>query len=105
MDLTLEKCASMCYGTNFMGVMYGTQCYCGPSVNTAAKAINLSNCFNPNQNAYPCSGNRQEMCGGINGMAVYGRLIAIGTCPKPSVTIGGGSHTCRSVIAGPMKTA
>ena len=100
-DMSLEKCASTCYNDDFFGVQYGTQCWCGPSLNSTAQPVPLAQCFDQPDHAYNCPGSKGELCGGRDGMTIYGRLIAIGSCPQPSVTLGGGSQTCASIIVGP----
>jgi hypothetical protein len=84
-DLTVDLCASLCDGYNFMGVEFGRECYCGntgttqvdwcdvltvhvliDSIAVQSGSVPVSSqsdltCSNP---LYACSGNSLQLCGG-----------------------------------------
>ncbi|KAK3941138.1 WSC-domain-containing protein [Diplogelasinospora grovesii] len=54
--MTWEACAAFCAGSNYFGTEYGTECYCGSSLDQSLKA-DETEC-----NA-PCAGDATEYCG------------------------------------------
>ncbi|KAF1988457.1 class II peroxidase [Aulographum hederae CBS 113979] len=71
-SLTVEFCATFCTGKQFFGVEYGSECYCGPSLNTAAATLRPgSEC------SMSCGGNSTEYCGSGNRMNVYNRTTIL----------------------------
>lgn len=66
-DMTLEKCTSCCGGLGFSmaGIEYGQECYCG---NELANGASLS--LSSGQCNMPCAGDRGEICGGPNAIAL-----------------------------------
>ena len=68
---TIEVCANACNGYHYMGVEYGTECYCDNAIqggNTLAAGGS-----DPTQNGcdMTCAGNSSEWCGGPNRLNVY----------------------------------
>lgn len=61
-DLTNELCAQTCFQQNFTmsGTEYGSQCFCGNSLENGASANTVSDA----QCNYPCPANQFSMCGG-----------------------------------------
>ncbi|XP_061186929.1 uncharacterized protein LOC133195065 [Saccostrea echinata] len=65
-SMTIETCKNICTKENnqFYGVQYSHQCFCGDSLTTtiprSEKECNMK-----------CSGNKQQMCGGIYRMNIY----------------------------------
>lgn len=72
-DITVESCGQYCNGGispnryyQYMGVEYGSQCYCGSSFNKTLQAVSDSKC------TMTCSGNDSEFCGATWFIGVYG---------------------------------
>lgn len=67
-DMTVEKCVKFCLGKRFKyaGVEYGTQCFCGASVNPAAVTTRCDN-----SNLMLCPGNKFTYCGAGNLLNLY----------------------------------
>ncbi|MCJ1408115.1 hypothetical protein MMC19_002188, partial [Ptychographa xylographoides] len=68
---TPDKCATACAGYLYMGVEYGTQCYCDNVIgggNGVAPGGNVSTANGCNM---PCAGNSSEWCGGPNRLNLY----------------------------------
>ncbi|KAE9365731.1 WSC-domain-containing protein, partial [Stipitochalara longipes BDJ] len=63
--MTVELCAAACVGYTYFGVEYGTQCYCGNSLNAGSVPAPPSDCN------FPCPGNATEFCGAGNRLNVY----------------------------------
>jgi len=63
--MTVELCAAACVGYTYFGVEYGTQCYCGDSLNAGSVPAPPGDCN------FPCPGNATEFCGAGNRLNVY----------------------------------
>ncbi|KAL8839544.1 MAG: hypothetical protein Q9176_004405 [Flavoplaca citrina] len=63
--LTIAKCASACAGFDFFGVEYYRECYCGNKLQPGSVAAPAAECF------HPCTGDKNEICGGDNRLNVY----------------------------------
>jgi len=63
--MTLESCASFCSGFDYFGTEYGSQCYCGYSLNAAGVNEPSADCN------MPCGGDTTEVCGGSWRLTVY----------------------------------
>jgi hypothetical protein len=61
---TPQRCIAVCKakGFRFAGVQYGQSCLCGNSYGRYGQAANCN---------MACTGNRAEICGGINSNNVY----------------------------------
>ncbi|KAL8891322.1 MAG: hypothetical protein Q9215_001645 [Flavoplaca cf. flavocitrina] len=77
--LTIAKCASACAGFDFFGVEYYRECYCGNKLQPGSVAAPATECF------HPCTGDKNEICGGDNRLNVY-RLGDITTVTPPVST-------------------
>lgn len=64
-NMTVEQCAAYCVGYNYMGVEYGSECYCGNLINQGTTVDTSGGC-----NA-PCAGSSSEQCGGSGRMDLY----------------------------------
>lgn len=62
--MTVEQCSTFCTGYSMMGVEYGSECYCGNSLNTGSVST-TSGC------SMTCSGDASEYCGGSNRLNLY----------------------------------
>lgn len=63
---SLESCATFCYGWNYFGVEFGSECYCSNYI--------YSNSYfqpPPNKCTMPCPGNANETCGGPDALNVW----------------------------------
>lgn len=79
-DMTNEKCVDLCSarGFNIAGTEYSTECYCGNSVPADRAPVDglMGDCF------MPCSGNKDEFCGGAGTISLYQRCS--GSCENIS---------------------
>ncbi len=66
-QMTLAKCAASCRASMYgwFGVTYGSECYCGASLDGASVEVPEAQC------AMPCSGDGSERCGNANRLNVY----------------------------------
>ena len=74
-ELTIATCSRICKDYNYFGLQDGDGCYCG---NDDSKFIPVS----PDECNQPCSGNKNEICGGSWRLSVYGPNVAIDTLPE-----------------------
>ncbi|KAF2267176.1 heme peroxidase, partial [Lojkania enalia] len=63
--MTVESCASFCSGATYFGVEYGSECYCGSTLNTDSTKQPDADC------SMVCSGNGSELCGGPYRLNIY----------------------------------
>lgn len=66
--MTLEACATFCYGYDYFGTEYGRECYCGYTLDPTVKAPE-TDCVTP------CLGNTTELCGTGSRLSVYQNTI------------------------------
>lgn len=76
--MTLETCAAFCEGYNYFGTEYGSQCYCGYSLNSAAVLEPATDC------SMACAGNSSETCGGNWRLTTY-QATTTTSAPNPSI--------------------
>ncbi|KAF7712666.1 Endochitinase-like family protein [Penicillium ucsense] len=62
---TVEKCQAVCQqnGYIYAGMEYGTQCFCGNSIDNGASLTSAC--------GTACPGNSAEICGGANALSMY----------------------------------
>lgn len=65
MDLT--RCARVCREFRYWGVQYAVECYCGDQLAAGARRVFNDEC------GMRCSGEAEELCGGVRRLAVYHR--------------------------------
>ncbi|KAF8855141.1 hypothetical protein BDZ45DRAFT_676433 [Acephala macrosclerotiorum] len=66
--MTLEMCATKCTSYDYFGVEYGSECYCGYTLNATLRATE-TDCNKP------CGGNATEICGKANRLSTYQNTI------------------------------
>lgn len=63
--MTLESCASFCKGSNYFGVEYARECYCGNQFNAGSVKTSAAEC------SMRCAGQDCEYCGAGGRLSVY----------------------------------
>ncbi|KAI3396812.1 hypothetical protein diail_11641 [Diaporthe ilicicola] len=63
--MTIDKCVHLCANYTFLGLEYGSQCWCGNSIQHDAFPVDDRQC------SMVCAGNAQQICGGENTLSVY----------------------------------
>jgi hypothetical protein len=66
-NMTIKSCAAYCAASNsnYFGVEYFSECYCGKVLASESTLQATSDC------SYLCSGNSEEYCGGSNRLNLY----------------------------------
>ncbi|KAL8924412.1 MAG: hypothetical protein Q9208_004020, partial [Pyrenodesmia sp. 3 TL-2023] len=76
--MTTAKCASACAGFDLFGLEYYRECYCGNRLQAGSVAAPSAEC------KYPCTGDKNEICGGDNRLNLYAfRTTPPVSTPKP----------------------
>ncbi|KAI9756906.1 MAG: hypothetical protein M4579_003660 [Chaenotheca gracillima] len=92
--MTIEMCASNCPGWTYMGVEYGTECYCGDSISAGSvKATNQADCN------FACPGNSTELCGAGDRLEMY--MKGTGTTPQALFKIAGDANNSVTSLVSP----
>ncbi|KAI4235546.1 MAG: hypothetical protein LQ349_003079 [Xanthoria aureola] len=78
--MTVGKCAAFCQGYTYMGVEYGSECYCGNTIGPGSAAVTDGGC------SMTCGGDKSQLCGGSNRLNFY----------KSSPSASGSSSTSRT---------
>ena len=80
--MTVEKCKNHCFGKNYRyaGVQNHQECYCGNSISSGEPRPD-SECNKP------CSGNKDQMCGGAYRLNIYERETSSTTEGKESLIL------------------
>jgi hypothetical protein len=78
-DMTVEECVDFCKSKNtqYAGIVYGSQCYCGATVAEDRKPGTAKNCL------MKCGGNKNEVCGGADAISLY-EACSGGACTNPT---------------------
>lgn len=63
--MTIEKCVGLCPNYTFLGLEFGTQCWCSNSIQNGAFPVDSGQCDTV------CAGNAREICGSDNTLSVY----------------------------------
>ncbi|KAG6888771.1 hypothetical protein C0995_006100 [Termitomyces sp. Mi166 len=85
--MSVQWCLAFCSqnGYSYAGVEYGRECYCDYSVRPSGALADDTTCN------MPCTGNRNEMCGGASRINIYWNEQQVG--PANPASIGGGAFT------------
>lgn len=72
--MTSNKCLVLCSynGYQYAGLQYGTECWCGDTLDPNAQPIDQSVC------STPCAGNSSETCGGSLALQLFVRDYGMG---------------------------
>ncbi|KAK3378034.1 WSC domain-containing protein [Podospora didyma] len=84
---TIESCAAACSGFTYFGVEYGTECFCGNTINAASAVALESSC------SYTCGGDPTELCGGSSRISVYALNGTVVNLPSSSSSSSSSSST------------
>lgn len=63
--MSIEKCVGLCSNYTFLGLEYGTQCWCSDRVHNDAFPVDNSQCDTV------CAGNAREICGGDSTLSLF----------------------------------
>ncbi|KAI4121620.1 MAG: hypothetical protein LQ338_006265 [Usnochroma carphineum] len=96
-EMTVATCATFCSGSQYFGIEYASECYCGSTIGNGAAVTSQGDC------SMTCSGDYTEYCGAGNRLTVYGLN---GTAPaSPSGTSTSASGTSTSASSASTSTA
>ncbi|KAL8708971.1 MAG: hypothetical protein Q9220_006179 [cf. Caloplaca sp. 1 TL-2023] len=89
-DMTVAYCANFCGGSQYFGIEYASECYCGSAIGNNAVLKGDGDC------SMTCSGNSTQYCGAGNRLTTYGQN---GTTPFVSSSSASASGTSTSTSA------
>lgn len=89
--MTAEACISFCGGSQYVGVEYAQECYCGSVLQAGSVPANATDCD------MDCTGNRWELCGGPNRLNIFSKLLAANTTASHAATSSATSLTISKV--------
>ncbi|KAG9800887.1 WSC domain-containing protein, partial [Aureobasidium melanogenum] len=72
-SISVDACASYCSAYTYFGVEYGSECYCGNTIQAGSSPITDGRC------KMPCAANSSQICGGPNGLNMYQKSISSST--------------------------
>ncbi|OCK73379.1 WSC-domain-containing protein [Lepidopterella palustris CBS 459.81] len=64
-DMTNEKCAALCGGSEYIGTQWSRECWCGSSLGAGSSPAPSTDC------SYVCIGDPTEICGGSRRLSLY----------------------------------
>jgi hypothetical protein len=70
-QMTVQSCIAFCNGTNYAGLEYGRECYCGNTLLAASTNQSASDC------STPCKGDSSEICGNGNRLSLYVKTTVV----------------------------
>ncbi|KAK3674902.1 hypothetical protein LTR78_005246 [Recurvomyces mirabilis] len=85
-SMTLEKCGNFCQGSQYFGIEYSSECYCGNSLSSSSIAAS-SDCN------MLCSGDSTEFCGAGNRLTVYQNTTWVAPSKTSSSSAASGTPT------------
>ncbi|KAL5410343.1 hypothetical protein PMIN04_010680 [Paraphaeosphaeria minitans] len=74
-NMTVEYCAQLCHGATYFGVEYGSECYCGATLQSSSVPQPPTDC------SMICAGHPSTYCGGPSRLSLYLNT----TSPRPLV--------------------
>lgn len=63
--MTIDKCVGLCPNYTFLGLEYGTQCWCSNSIQNGAFPVDNGQCDTV------CAGNAQQICGSDDTLSIF----------------------------------
>ncbi|KXT00318.1 hypothetical protein AC578_6465 [Pseudocercospora eumusae] len=73
---TNKACSDFCAGHKFFATEYGSECYCGDTLEPGCEPVLDGRC------KMRCSGNELAVCGGREGLSLYGGEACVGYSSK-----------------------
>jgi hypothetical protein len=55
--MTVDRCFALCSNFKYFGVEYGTECYCGNTIDAGSTSVDAAEC------SFPCGGDATQQCG------------------------------------------
>ena len=95
--VTVDACAAACKGYTYFGVEYGSECYCGNTLNAGSVVAAGGSSPAANGCSMTCAANKNQYCGGSNRLNVY----RVGTTSS-STSSGSTATTSKSSSTGSM---
>lgn len=63
--MTIDKCVRLCPNYTFLGLEYGSECWCSNSIQNGAFPVDSGQCDTV------CAGNARQICGSDNTLSIY----------------------------------
>ncbi|KAG9944983.1 WSC domain-containing protein, partial [Aureobasidium melanogenum] len=79
--ISVDACASYCSAYTYFGVEYGSECYCGNTIQAGSGPITDGRC------KMPCAANSTQICGGPNGLNMYQKSTSSSTSASISTLL------------------
>jgi WSC domain len=92
-SMTLDLCATFCGGYIFFGVEFGRECYCGNTLLASSTTATDGRCN------MQCLGNSAQICGGSNGLSLYGYSAIVNPSSSSSPTTSSAISSAGSTIS------
>ena len=76
---TYASCAAFCSGYNYMGLEYGSECWCGNTYPNPTSLASDKDC------SFPCSGRASELCGAGDRLTMFKNNVQTPLPSNPSI--------------------